>query len=241
MTDVEINSEDSDGIWQIESKSLWQKVQDVIRSGIINGELPMGSKLVEQELAEKIGVSRAPVREALHRLEEEGLVDYLPRVGRFVHAVTEGEVRDVQEMRGVLEGWAARRFADGLDESRLGIVDELDFLVRRMEDHLNIGNLEEYYNISQEFHLRIVENAGSRILVNAHGNIMNLALFIRQLLGSVASRQHEATKEHRAILEAIRQADGEYAEKLMKEHYVKGATAIQKALASKATLQDLPK
>lgn len=203
-----------------------------IRDAILSGQFKIGERLVEVDLAERVGVSRGPIRAALLSLTTEGLVDHHPRIGRFVHVPTAEEVESVQEIRGMVEGLAARRLAErDAANGNLAWLDEMQTLVDSMAVAVDENNLQVYFRLSREFHERLVRLNNSDTLNKIHDIVMNRAALFRQLSGSLPERQQSAVKEHAAILDAIRRRDAQAAQQLVMQHSLNGMISIQKALA----------
>jgi DNA-binding GntR family transcriptional regulator len=166
-------------------------------------------------------------------LTAEGLVDHSPRIGRFVHVPTPEEVQSVQEIRGMIEGLAARRLAERVAAAGdLSWLDDLRNLSDRMLAAIQANDLPLYFRLSREFHERLVRLNQSDTLTKVHDFVMNRAALFRQLSGGLPERQRKAVQEHAAILEAIRRGDAAAAEHLVNEHSRKGMVSIQEALAA---------
>src|SRR5579859_5652236 len=144
--------------------ALWETVAASLRRAIILGELAPDVHLEEPALAGKFGVSRIPVREALTRLEREGLVRLERRRGAFVVGVNERDIADVYECRRVIEVHAIRRAADRIDQADL---EELTALVEQMERALEDDQPQRVGQPDMEFHRQIVVHSGNRRLLAA--------------------------------------------------------------------------
>lgn len=224
-----------DDSWQLAPKSVQEQVENKLRIGILKGNFSIGERLVENDLAELLGVSRGPTRAALQQLTAEGLVDHIPRVGRFVHVPTVDEIQEIQEIRGVLEGLAANKVASrAADPDDRAWLERLDVVVEEMRLASAENDQASYFRLSREFHVGLISLAGSSVLQRFHNFVMNRATLFRQLSGSIDRRQEEAVKEHAGIMQAITNADGEEAERLIREHSAHGAVAIQEALKIRA-------
>lgn len=218
----------------ITPQSVQDQAAEWIRNAILDGDFQIGEKLVEGDIAEQIGVSRIPVRAALQQLVTEGLVDHIPRVGRFTHIPTVEEVQDVQEIRGMLEGLAVRKLAlRAAEEDDHSWIDALDAINHAMQDALAASDHAAYFSLSRSFHERLVQLNDSDILSQFHDFVMNRAALFRRLSGATPSRQEDALEEHAAIVAAIREGKPDLAEQLMRTHSVHGAVAIQNVLREK--------
>lgn len=200
----------------VEPEQVRDKVYAKLREAILKGDLPAGERLVERRLAEQLGVSRTPVREALRLLEKEGLVSHLPRIGAVVAAIDDAEVLEVYRIREVLEGLAARMAAERISPEELAHLAEL---LHRLEELASEGDLDALEKVHREFNDTIYRAAGSPRL---HGMINSLGDYIarsaRTGWHTRPGRLAEAAREHRRLVEAIRLRDGDLAERAAREH-----------------------
>lgn len=217
--------------WEIKPESVQEQVVNRLRQAILSRDLMIGERLVEADLAERLGVSRGPIREALQQLTAEGLVDHIPRIGRFVHMPTMREVQEVQELRAELEALAARKLADrASSEDDVAWIDELEESIDKMSQSLNEDDLASYFLYSRVFHEALIGFTEMETLIEFHGFLMNRAALFRQLSGSIPDRQKHALEEHSAIVKAIRSSNRELADQLTMEHTEQGTEAILIAL-----------
>jgi DNA-binding GntR family transcriptional regulator len=179
---------------------------------IRTGQLLPGTRLTEVELADRLAVSRTPVREAIRRLEADGLVSHEPRVGAMVRSLDYAEVMELYEMRSVLEGTAARMAARSASEVEIaelkGINDEM---AAALEDPQHLAQL------NRRFHLTLIDAARNRYLVKSVQSVHKVLL----ILGPTtleAERARAAVAEHAEILEALSARDGVAAEAAMRRH-----------------------
>lgn len=197
------------------SVSLEEAVYLKLEEEILSGKLRRGEQLREIALAERLQASRTPVRGALHRLAEEGLVELCANKGATVIGITEEDIADIYEVRKRLEGLAARLAAERMseeDKENLKETVELsEFYLARQDDRQS-GELDS------EFHNIIFQASGSRhlckILCDLHKNIKAY----RRLSFSKSDRAKKSIAEHREILEAILSGDPDEAERLTSVH-----------------------
>jgi GntR family transcriptional regulator, vanillate catabolism transcriptional regulator len=199
-----------------------------LRELILNGELSPGERVSELGIVERLGVSRTPVRVALVRLEEEGLVDCLPTGGFVVRAFSEADIADAIQLRGVLEGMAAQRAAErrlSRDELRglRDVVGSLDALVRQR--NLTIDDFSDYIRLNDQFHGLLLRLADSPVLKRSMERVLSLPFaspgaFVRVQAELPESREILviAQEHHRAILDAIENGEGSRADHLAREH-----------------------
>ena len=172
---------------------------ELIREAILDGRLPPGQRLKEEELARELGISRTPVREALLVLQAEGLVDAAPNRGAVVRSHDGDDLEDLYQLRALLEGYAARRAAANISEASEGDVQEL---VRE--------NLL--------FHNVILDASGSRRVAELVRKVIELPLVYRSYIWYSVDQRRISAHYHRQITKALEARDGERAELVMKEH-----------------------
>ena len=204
------------------------KAQLRLREMILAGELPGGARIAELTLVERIGVSRTPVRAALMRLEQEGLLEGLPNGGYAVRTFSERDVADAIELRGTVEGLAARLAAERgvaaevLAEARACLA-EVDSLLE--QPALDDEAFTRYVALNQRFHTLLAEMAGSPVLARELDRVVNLPFaspsgFV--VVQANAPRARDmlvvAQDQHRQVLDAIERREGARAEAIMREH-----------------------
>jgi GntR family transcriptional regulator, vanillate catabolism transcriptional regulator len=204
------------------------KTQLRLREMILAGELAGGSRIAELAIVERLGVSRTPIRAALVRLEQEGLLQALPGGGFAVRTFTERDAADAIELRGTVEGLAARLAAErGVAEGLLAqahecLADIDEVLGRRaLDDAAFLG----YVTLNQRFHNLVCEMAGSAVIAREIERIVSLPFaspsgFVVHQANSPQSRDMliVAQDQHRQVLDAIAQREGARAESIMREH-----------------------
>lgn len=197
-----------------------------VRNMILSGELSPGDRVSELVMVEKLGVSRTPIRTALNRLEVEGLLSAIPSGGFEVRGFSRADVSDSIELRGTIEGLAARLAAErGVDPSRLldmrALLDEIDSVLAAPGKM----NFPAYMELNEKFHAMVVEFSRSGVLRDqlARVTVMPFAgpsAFVEAQSHLPQSLEilRIAQVQHRAIAEAIELREGARAEALMKEH-----------------------
>ena len=198
-----------------------------LRELILGGELKPGSRISELWVAERLGVSRTPVRAALLRLQDEGLLEPIPSGGFAVRSFSEDEIRDAIELRGTVEGLAARLAAErGAGQTTLHdlwrCVGQIDAV---LADKMTSENFSRYVDLNDQFHRLLAGAAQSSIVERQIDKIMCLP-FASSCSFVVIHPIDEATREmlllaqsqHRAVVEAIENREGTRAEALMREH-----------------------
>ncbi|EGN75918.1 transcriptional regulator [Idiomarina sp. A28L] len=189
-----------------------------IQRAIVEGDIPAGSKISEPELARRFNVSRAPLREALARLERCHLIERTPNAGARVVKLSPEGLLSLYQLREELEGLACRLAAENMPEHE---VDELSAL---LDQHLNSQRVREGESYYQEegdldFHYRIILGSKNAYLINILcDELYFLVRMYRVQLGMNGPRVSRAFDEHKAIITAIANRDGELADLLMRRH-----------------------
>lgn len=191
------------------------KVYERLRTAIIEDALKPGNRLVERKLAQKLGVSRTPVREAIRKLELEGLVYHVPRVGAIVAEIDDQEVLEVYRIRAVLEGLVTRMAAEKIVPEQL---EKLTSLLEKLEEYSAKEDLENLKKVHQQFNDVIYKAAGSQRLYNMITPLVDYINRFVRVGYSRPGRMEEATAEHRQLVEAIKMRDGDLAELVAREH-----------------------
>ena len=190
-------------------------VYDILRREILQGAFEPGQRLREDELSKRYRVSRTPVREALNRLEAEGLVMGSAGRGLIVAELDEDEILEGYVIRGALEGVAARLAAQRASDAD---VAKLDMLVDAIKAAASGGDSKEVIRLSGEFHLDIWRAAGNRRLRKLMQELDDSIGRFQRLTILSPGRMRHAIEEHRAMVDAIRSRDPDRAEQLAREH-----------------------
>ena len=201
-------------IAQLQCNSLANVVQTEIERMILDGELASGAKLTESTLADQLGVSRGPVREAFRMLEEAGLVRTEKNRGVFVRDVPIEEALEIFEVRAVMDLYVGRKVAQSASAAQ---VRELRQLVDAMDQAVKAGSARDYHRFNLSFHDRLLELAGNAKLLATYRKLVNeLSLFRRQNLTGESMAVY--SREHRQIVKAIAAGDAEAAGQAMFQH-----------------------
>jgi DNA-binding GntR family transcriptional regulator len=209
----------------LEATTLARRSFESIKADIISGDLAQGTKIVESDLALKYGISRGPLREAIHRLEQIKLIVRVPHAGSRVVTLDIRMMQDIYTAREALEGMAARLAARLMPDAEIAALSEL--LDRHAE---SISETEGRAYFQQEgdidFHYRIALASQNRwILENLHGELYQLIRMCRHQSAQFPARARAALTQHRQIADAIARRDEELAEILMRRH-ISGAWEI---------------
>ncbi|SDG28834.1 transcriptional regulator, GntR family [Pseudomonas benzenivorans] len=211
-----------------DSETLSEHVFRLIQAAIVKGEIAPGSKISEPELARTYGISRGPLREAIHRLEGQRLLVRVPHVGARVVSLSHAELIELYEIRESLEGMACRLAAERMT------LDEIEELRRVLDLHERDAAFQAgvgYYQQEGDFdfHYRIIQGSGNKTLSQMLcGELYQLVRMYRLQFSATPNRPHQAFAEHHRILDAIAERDGELAELLMRRHIAASKRNIER-------------
>ena len=204
--------------------SKTDRVYEVLRRRIRELALAPGAPLRKEEIALELGVSRAPVSDAISRLAEEGLIDVFPQHGSFVALIRSSDVRESLFVRTALEVEAMRRLAPVANPQTLAV---LDANIAAQVDALAKGNLEHFYDLDEALHAAMfgaIETPRALRLLEAARAPLDR---VRRLALPDQGRPEQTLAEHRALVEAIRSGGGEYAAAAMRAHLTMVGRAIE--------------
>jgi DNA-binding GntR family transcriptional regulator len=194
-----------------------------LRERILGGEYVPGERLAEVELAEKLGVSRTPVREALRRLAAEGLVDITANKGARVVEYPRTDLERIFEIRARVEGLSARIAAEtatGAD------IDRLEHIATVLKDHSEAGRLEEVYRLNGEYHATLNGLAGSTVVTATVNQLIHSSVLVRTLHAFDDAARRRSVAHHLEIVAALRARDGEWAEAVMCAHLLSARASL---------------
>ncbi len=198
-----------------------------LRQAILKGELEPGERLMEIHLAKRLGVSRTPIREAIRKLELEGLVDMVPRRGAVVASITRKDMRDVLEVRRTLEMLAVEVACERISQGEL---EKLRAAGREFERSGGSGDIIRLVQADMAFHEIIYAATGNLRLVNILGNLREQMYRYRMEYLKDTSSYGQLNREHERIYEGIRDKDKETACQAIREHIDNQETAILQAI-----------
>lgn len=206
--------------------ALKQLAYEQLKAQIVSCRLLPGHVLSEQTLAEELGMSRTPVREALVQLGQDSLVKMTPRRGAFVAELSIQDIQEIFELREALETWAVRKVAGTVPRERL---EEFQAAFNRLQrgDPYQLGG---YIDVDEEFHRFLVLQAGNHRCETLFRNLQDQNQRIRILSTRQPGRLAETQTEHLAIVEALRQGECEGAAAAMASHIRKARVAAMRLL-----------
>jgi DNA-binding GntR family transcriptional regulator len=219
--------------------SLLTPIRDVVyetlRQAILDGSIPPGERLVESDLAETLNVSRMPVREAIRKLEAEGLVEHQPRKGAVVTTFSEEDILEIYSIREAMEALSA------VQAVRRATQEEIDRLEKAMDeiDRLcemgNGASAAEIFEANRVFSEGVIEACHMPRLVQFINTYKEYLERFRRVTLAGPARRELVRREHRAILEAIRDRDEKRAEALTRKHIRGALEAYLKSFPGKGT------
>jgi DNA-binding GntR family transcriptional regulator len=210
-------------------------VAERIRAGFIDGSLKPGTQLSEVGLAQAFGVSRGPVREALQRLIQEGLLRSEPHRGVFVPVMTEKDVEDIYLARGALEGAAVTQVIGSSRGERTA--QALERLVSSMEKAADAEDWNAVLTIDLDFHTALVEAAGSPRLDRMFRTVVSETRLCLIMLAGVYDARDDLVEEHRRISQHIREERLDEAMAALRKHYDDAVASLKQRLETDASVE----
>ncbi|MBE6074002.1 MAG: GntR family transcriptional regulator [Selenomonas ruminantium] len=206
---------------------LREVVCESLREAIRNGILKPGERIMEIQLAEELGVSRTPVREAIRKLELEGYVVMMPRRGTYVASMSIRDINEIFEIRTALESLSNGLAADHITDEEL---EHLQRLLVIIGGYIKEGNMEKIVETDIEFHDTMYHAARNTRLVGIISNLRDQLTRFRTLSMSYPGRLEATLEEHRLIVEAIAQGDRKAASKAAERHMENSEKTLLKAM-----------
>lgn len=207
--------ESSANFTQLNNKPLREQVVDILRDAMLNGDLKPGQMLVETELAAQLGVSRAPIREALQRLQSEGFLDIVPYHGTTVRHLTRRDIEELYSLRSSLETFALRRVAE---RDAAGGAKVLHGIVAEMLDAAKKGDLTDINRLDRRFHNTIIELSDHNLLQGLWNNVSLRVRQVMSLRNAHFSDLTEIARNHLPIVEALEAGNIDEAASLLSQH-----------------------
>jgi len=195
--------------------SLVNQAYKELKRIILEYRVPLGGKLNEGELAAALGISRTPVREAINRLEKEGLVQIFPQRGAFVVRFSEKDVFELFLIRENLEGLAARLAAERINEENLV---KLESCIQGFQEPFTEKDVQRYAKEDFRFHQTIVAVSDAQRLIKMISTLYDHIRIFRLTTLGLSSRMKTSLTEHRLLIEAFQRRDSERAEQMMRQH-----------------------
>lgn len=208
-------------------KSLREEVYDTLKKSILHGKLKGGQRLIEEQLADQIGISRTPVREAFHKLERDDLVTRLPKGGFAVREFTKEDVEEIFGIRTALESYAAYLATLHMTPDRLSALEKK---IQETEKALRSGEDEKVVQLHTEFHDLLYKSCKSKKLTEMINNFRDYFYRYRSALLKTRYGIHDSMEGHRHMLEAMKKRNPRLVEKLVRKHLGRGKDIIIKEI-----------
>ena len=215
---------------ELNRSPLGEQIYDLLRATILSGEFAPGQRLSPNELSERFQVSVTPIRDALRRLEADGLAEVRPRRGTFVFQFTAQDVRDVFESRRIIEQAAAEKLSiasEAISQQMSTLLDAMAVLI----DGENVSDYPRYLELDKEFHTYIVEILQNRRLTEFYHGLRAYTYVARVLVPAAERRLPQTHEEHCKILEAFQQRDVARAKQAIAIHLDNAADDILHRIA----------
>lgn len=197
------------------TKSLEERVYILLEEAILTGEYARGDALTEMALSKKLGVSRTPIRSALHRLSEDGLIEFKPNRGAVVMGVNTDDLVDTYKIRMRLEGLASSMAAERMDDEQKKRLKEA---IELSELYLSQNDVDKLKELDTEFHVIIYKASGNRLLCKILSELHRNIRSYRKIALTVPGRLERTIEEHKGILAAIESGDADLADRLTSLH-----------------------
>ena len=220
----------------MESRPIREIAYEVLKKAIITGEIPAGERIVETDYADRLHISRTPLREALRKLERDGLVEYVMRRGVIVHAFTTEDVEQIYTIRNCLE---LLTLPDIIEKATPEDIAHLREMLAKMDELNEKNDVEALSPVARDFHTAITAISGkNRILRVIEGQDEYIRRFSAMAIRQ-EDRRNEANEEHHRLVDLIEQKDLPAFEALMKQHIERSKECCLAALAARKQNREL--
>lgn len=216
-------------------KPLREIVFETLREAIISGKLEPGERLMEIQMAEEMGVSRTPVREAIRKLELEGFVVMIPRKGAYVAGISLKDITDVFEVRAALEALAAGLAAERITDAE---IERLERSLVAYSEQTNQQNIDGIVETDTDFHDLLYKASRNERLLMIITHLREVIQRVRTVSLSQPGRSKDAVEEHREIVDAIADRNVELAQTLAREHIFNAENSMLNSLKGAKSKND---
>jgi DNA-binding GntR family transcriptional regulator len=206
---------------------LREQVYKKLKASVLSGELPPSKRLIEEKLAAEMGTSRTPVREAIQKLEKEGLIHKLPRGGFAVSVVTDAEIEEVFGIRSVLEGHAAYLATQRATEED---IKALEKIVEKQKESLQKKDVDRQVQLNTEFHDILYKAAKSARLYAIINDLRDYIYRYRIIIFRFEGMVEIAMQDHGDMISLMKAKNARKVEKLVRKHIIRGMDLIKKKL-----------
>jgi DNA-binding GntR family transcriptional regulator len=206
---------------------LRQELASALRKAILTGELLQGERLIETDLAELLGVSRMPVREALRMLENEGLVHHIPRIGLVVTKFTEKDIKEIYAIREALEAYAIVLVAKNITSEE---IEELERYCNASEKAAEENDFDALCLAMEKYNNRIYASCAMERMITIINKYQEYLRYFRMKSMKSITRSSQAMQEHREIVSALKSRDADHAVEIIHQHLQNSLKAYLKTL-----------
>lgn len=210
-------------------KPIREMIYDTIRAAIFSGELKPGDRLREEELASRMQVSRTPIREALRKLEAEGLIKHLPRKGAVVREFTQHEVMELYSIRIALEALAISQVVRNITARE---IEDLRGMLLEMRRFTDLGDSPALFIVTRKFNMLMLGACRMPLLIKLISNYQEYLERVRTRTMESQTRKEAAQRDHEEIFAAVAAANAEAAEQAVKRHLMGAMQACLKTLSA---------
>jgi DNA-binding GntR family transcriptional regulator len=206
-------------LYNVKKENFGDQVFEQLKKMIFDGEFRPGNRIIESEVAESIGISRTPVREALHKLEAERLIVRLPKGGYVVKGMSISEIEEIFDIRVILESFAGYLAAERWNDNEIA---PLEGKLEEFEKYLLIHDLKELTRLNTEFHELLYALSKSPKLIEMINNLRDEIFLLREILLESMKMGTLSHNDHKGIIKAIKSREAKKVERLIKEHILRG-------------------
>ncbi|MDQ0338205.1 DNA-binding GntR family transcriptional regulator [Caldalkalibacillus uzonensis] len=210
--------------------SLPRLIAEKIATDIFNGKLEQGERIIEDRYAELFGSSRAPVREALYLLAIDGLIERKPRKGAFVKQYTQRDIRDLYEIRLMLEMMAIDRIQYPISEPDR---KKIERILKEMENTLEEESYERYTSLNSQFHFQLIVLSKSEVFKILYRRLGSPLIVLQKLSFYTVQNIKESLDDHRVIWQLLQSGKRTAAQTVLKEHHDEALNRLDKILKEK--------
>ncbi len=213
-------------------KFLREQVYKTLKGTILEGKIQPKKRLIEEKLANEMGTSRTPVREAIQKLEKEGLIHKLPRGGYAVSTITDDDIDEVFGIRSVLEGYAGFLATSRATEDDFRALEKV---VEKEEECLRDNNNEEIVRLNTEFHDLLYGAAKSAKLLSIINDLRDYIYRYRIIIFSYSGMAEISISDHKEMINLMKAKRASMVEKLIRKHIIRGKNLIKKKIKRDST------
>ncbi len=203
--------------------TLPNRVYLILEEAILQGKIKQGDRLIEEDLAGKLGISRAPIREALRMMQKEGLIVISPRKGAFVNSISPEDIAEIYEVSSALEGLAVKLFCTRCPDEELKALQQL---YAGMEEQVKKKNIVQYRKLNRQFHEALIHGSRNKRIKEICGILQKQISWFQNMNLSMQSRMEISLQEHKHIIDAFLAQDPETAGNAACEHITRAANAF---------------